>query len=247
LTNQSPLIVACDGNKEAVVKLLLSYEVCDVNIIDQYNRNALHYACRKGQSDVIELLLKHHCNVNLNDKCLKTPLFIACEEVHVDIVKMLINHDNCMIDVLDVEGNGLLHATCGKSCQSAPDHYKTQHMVYSTVNGRIEIIGILLGKSCDVNVLNNEGQSVLHAACVYGDTKIVDILLRSNSNVNQCNKAKKTPLFIACEEGYIDIVRLLIESKCEIFNHSLNGQTVLHAVAVDVIEVIGIIRIIEVI
>ena len=41
---------------------------------------------------------------------------------------------------------------------------------------------------------------------------------------------KKTPLFIACKEGCIDIVRLLIESKCEIFNHSRNGQTVLHAV-----------------
>jgi ankyrin repeat protein len=82
-----------------------------------------------------------------------------------------------MIDVLDVEGNGLLHATCGKSCQS--DHNKTPDMLYSTKDGRIEIIGILLGKSSDVNVLNNEGQSVLHAACVYGDTEIVDILLRS--------------------------------------------------------------------
>ena len=140
--------------------------------------------------------------------------------------------------------NGLLHAACGQCCRGDDDI--TPDMLYSTKDGRIEIIGILLGKSSDVNVLNNEGQSVLHVACVYGDTKIVDILL-SNSNVNQCNKAKKTPLFIACEEGYIDIVRLLIESKCEIFNHSLNGQTVLHAVAVDVIEVIGIIRIIEVI
>jgi ankyrin repeat protein len=47
--------------------------------------------------------------------------------------------------------------------------------------------------------LNNGGQSVLHAACEYGNTEIVDILLRSNSNVNQCDKAKnsKTPLFIA--------------------------------------------------
>ena len=226
--NKSMLIIACDWNKEAVVRLLLSYEACDVNIIDNNNRNALHYACRKGQSDVVDLLLKNHCNVNLNDKLMETPLFIACEEGHVDIVKMLINQDNCMIDVLDVEGNGLLHATCEKSRHS--DHNKTPDMLYSTKDGRIEIIRILLGKSSDVNVLNNEGQSVLHAACVYGDTEIVDILLRSNSNVNQCDKAKKTPLFIACEEGYIDIVKLLIESKCEIFNHSLNGQTVLHAV-----------------
>ena len=102
VTNQSALIGACGRNAEAVVKLLLSYEACDV--------------------DVVELLLKHHCkkkkNVNLNDKEMKTPLFIACEEGHVDIVKMLINQDNCMIDVLDVEGKGLLHATCGQSCQS---------------------------------------------------------------------------------------------------------------------------------
>jgi ankyrin repeat protein len=159
---------------------------------------------------------------------MKTPLFLACEEGHVGIVKMLINQDNCMIDVLDVEGNGLLHATCGKSCLIA--NYEGQDMLYSTENGRIEIIGILMGKSSDVNVLNNEGQSVLHVACVCGDTEIVDIQLRSNSNVNQCDKAKKTPFFIACKEGYIDIVSLLIESKCEIFHHSLNGQTVLHAV-----------------
>ena len=33
-TNQSPLITACHRNKEAVAKLLLSYEACDVNIID---------------------------------------------------------------------------------------------------------------------------------------------------------------------------------------------------------------------
>ena len=49
---------------------------------------------------------------------MKALLFIACENGHVDIVKMLINQDNCMIDVLDVEGNSLLHATCGISCRN---------------------------------------------------------------------------------------------------------------------------------
>jgi ankyrin repeat protein len=77
VTNQSPLTVACNGNKKAVVKLLLSYEACDVNIIDNNNCNALHFACRNGQSDVVELLLNHHCNVNLNDQQMKTLLFIA--------------------------------------------------------------------------------------------------------------------------------------------------------------------------
>ena len=153
LTNQSSLIVACHRNKEAIVKLFLSYEACDVNIIDNNNCNALHYACRNGQSDVVELLLKEHCNVNLKDKWMKTPLFIACEEGHLDIVKMLINQDNCMIDVLDVEGNGVLHAACGKCCRGEDDI--TPDMLYSTKNGRIEFIGVLMGKSCDVNVLRD--------------------------------------------------------------------------------------------
>jgi ankyrin repeat protein len=112
-----------------------------VNIIDYNNNcNALYYACRNGQSDVVELLFKEHCNVNLKDKCMKTPLFIACEEGHVDIVKMFINQDNCMIDVLDVERNGLLHATCGKSCRGEDDiRHITADMLYSTKNGGIEI------------------------------------------------------------------------------------------------------------
>jgi ankyrin repeat protein len=62
------LIVACDKNQEAVAKMLLSYEACDVNITDCDNRNALHYACKNGQADVVELLLRRHCNVNLNDR-----------------------------------------------------------------------------------------------------------------------------------------------------------------------------------
>ena len=266
VTNKSPLIVTCCGNQEAVVKMLLSYEACDVNIVDHFkrnalhyackngqadvvklllsyeacdvnitdcdNRNALHYACENGQADVVELLLRRHCNVNRNDKWMKTPLFIACESGHVDIVKMLINQDNCMIDVLDVDGNGILHATCGISCQDSKFiiNYGRSSRLNATKNEYGEIIRLLLGKSCDMNVLNNEGQSVLHATCAFGDTEIVDILLRNNSNVNQCDKEKQTPLFIACKEGYIDIVKLLIESKCEVFNHSLNGQTVLHAV-----------------
>jgi ankyrin repeat protein/energy-coupling factor transporter ATP-binding protein EcfA2 len=231
-TNKSLLIVACCRNQEAVAKMLLSYEACDVNITDCDNRNALHYACEKGQADVVELLLRRHCNVNLNDRWMQTPLYIACESGYVDIVKMLINQDNCMIDVLDVDGNGILHATCGISCYEGKFliNYARNSRLNATKNEYGEIIRLLLGKSCDVNVLNSKGQSVLHAACAFGETEIVDILLRNNSNVNQCDEENQTPLFIACKNGYIDIVKLLIESKCEIFNHSLNGQTVLHAV-----------------
>jgi ankyrin repeat protein len=49
-------------------KLLLSYEACDVNIIDCDNCNALHYACKNGQADIVELLLftKTTTQINVN-------------------------------------------------------------------------------------------------------------------------------------------------------------------------------------
>jgi ankyrin repeat protein len=64
-----------------------------------------------------------------------------------------------------------------------------------------------LGKSCDVNVLNNEGQSVLHATCAFGDTEIVDFLLRNNSNVNQCDKEKQTCL-ICLHHIFCQLIKL---------------------------------------
>ena len=102
-TNESPLIVACDRNKEAVVKLLLSYEACDVNIIDCDNCNALHYACRNGQADIVELLLKRHCNINQCCKLMKTPLILAVEGEHTEVVEMLLKN-KCDIDIYNRNG-----------------------------------------------------------------------------------------------------------------------------------------------
>jgi hypothetical protein len=51
--------------------------------------------------------------------------------------------------------NGLLHAACGQCCRGEDDI--TPDMLYSTKNGRIEFIGVLMGKSCDVNVFNLKG------------------------------------------------------------------------------------------
>ena len=103
-TNESPLIVACDRNKEAVVKLLLSYEACDVNIIDCDNCNALHYACKNGQTDIVELLLKRHCNINQCSKLMKTPLILAVEGEHTEVVAMLLKN-KCDINICNKDGH----------------------------------------------------------------------------------------------------------------------------------------------
>jgi ankyrin repeat protein len=50
------------------VQVIASNEACDVNIIDCFNLNALHYACRNGQADVVKLLLSNEaCDVNIID------------------------------------------------------------------------------------------------------------------------------------------------------------------------------------
>ena len=103
-TNESPLIVACDRNKEAVVKLLLSYEACDVNIIDCDNCNALHYACKNGQADIVELLLKRHCNITQCNKLMKTPLILAVEGEHTEVVAMLLKN-KCDINICNKDGH----------------------------------------------------------------------------------------------------------------------------------------------
>ena len=74
-----------------------------MNIIDCDNCNSLHYACRNGQADIVELLLKCHCNINQCSKLMKTPLILAVEGDHKEVVEMLLRN-KCDIDIYNSNG-----------------------------------------------------------------------------------------------------------------------------------------------
>ncbi|XP_036158139.1 ankyrin repeat domain-containing protein 23 isoform X2 [Myotis myotis] len=58
----------------------------------QLHRRALHWACLKGHSQLVNKLLEAGAAVDTRDLLDRTPVFWACRGGHLDILKQLLNH-----------------------------------------------------------------------------------------------------------------------------------------------------------
>lgn len=82
--------------------------------------------------------------------------------------------------------------------------------------GELEILKYLLSQDLDVNVKNNNDDTLLHAAVQGKDTKkqnaIITFLLNENLDINAKNKEQSTPLLLAIGNGNLALIKLLIEN-----------------------------------
>lgn len=80
-----------------------------VNECDQYGYSPLHYACRNGNLEMVELMLKHGAEVNKLTKSTRaTPLHRACYAGQNQIVRLLLSTHSCDVSLQDVDGETAL-------------------------------------------------------------------------------------------------------------------------------------------
>jgi ankyrin repeat protein len=59
---------------------------------------AMHRACEGGYKDIVEILIKHNVNINQRGGELdETPIYYACRNGHTDIVQQLLSSKICTI------------------------------------------------------------------------------------------------------------------------------------------------------
>ncbi|HYO13926.1 MAG TPA: ankyrin repeat domain-containing protein [Thermoanaerobaculia bacterium] len=81
---------AASAGDLAKVKELLDKGV-DANAANQYGGTALAFACDKGHTEVVKLLLERGANPNVKDTFYNlTPIGWAAEKGHVDIIRLLL-------------------------------------------------------------------------------------------------------------------------------------------------------------
>mmetsp|Transcript_23864 Transcript_23864/g.66194 ORF Transcript_23864/g.66194 Transcript_23864/m.66194 type:complete len:232 (-) Transcript_23864:194-889(-) len=80
------------------------------------------------------------------------------------------------------------------------------------------------------NTQNEDGDSALHLACLYGKTECVRLLLASQADATATDEDNGTPLHDAAAGGYMEIVSLLLAAgAASCVNHQDNdGETPLH-------------------
>jgi hypothetical protein len=203
---RTALWLAVDANHIECIRLLLSVDGINCNILNSDHETPLYTACRRGYIDVISLLLSHGNGIDVNKTYNHdhTVLHIVCKNGRADIVHLLLSH-----------GNGI---DCNRadSCGMTP--------LYTACRiGRADAVELLLtlGNGIDVNRADKNGVTPLHIACAYVHTDVVKLLLISHDrgiDINRADRNDETPLYTSYCRGSTDIIKMLLSHHSVKFN-----------------------------
>ncbi|KFD61658.1 hypothetical protein M514_11433 [Trichuris suis] len=182
------LFVAAQRGYRRLVKMLLAAG-SDPNYSMPDGAHSLFVAVQNGHMSISKMLMQ--CGADVN-KCRNvrdgtSPLWIACQMNHVALVKELIKHD---ADVNKAREDG------------ATPLFKAAH------KGNFEVVEALLECRPYLGLLKN-GESPLHAACLFGHLNVAKLLIRAGADVNLRNQNGETPLQLAEQLGYDSIINML--------------------------------------
>ncbi len=146
---------------------------------------ALSLAVKDGHKEIVTMLLKHP-DIDVNATYF-TPLTRAIQRDDEDMVRLLLKHPKIKVK----------------------EHNMMSPLFTAVVNGREEIVKLLLKKGADINEKTLQSTTPLIASVLFGQPRITNLLLNQpNIDVNARNYEGKTALDIAEEFGYKKIVKL---------------------------------------
>jgi ankyrin repeat protein len=179
---------AADGDVMAVNGFISAG--MDVNVKNKDDDTALTAMAAQGNAKVIDVLLRAGADVNANGRNGWTALLLALQEEHFDVVDLLLAQPN-----LDLKAE-------------TPD--KMTALMVAVWHQQDAAVRALLKRGADVNHQDNDGDTAVHGAALYGNAKILGLLLDAGANPNLKNKLGGTALMWAAAYGHDDIVRDLL-------------------------------------
>lgn len=101
---------------------------------------------------------------------------------------------------------------------------KQTPLIFAIVNGKDEIVKMLLDADANVNLLSGENRAPLAAAALMGNLNVLNSLLQKGASlIHHDNYA--TALMYAAESGHLPIVQRLLDAGAE--NITVNGHNAL--------------------
>uniref|UniRef100_A0A8C2Y794 Scaffold protein ILK n=1 Tax=Coturnix japonica TaxID=93934 RepID=A0A8C2Y794_COTJA len=105
------IFTQCREGNAVAVRLWLDNTENDLNQGDDHGFSPLHWACREGRSNVVDMLIMRGARINVMNRGDDTPLHLAASHGHRDIVQKLIQF-KADINAVNEHGNTPLHYAC---------------------------------------------------------------------------------------------------------------------------------------
>ncbi|XP_048237152.1 serine/threonine-protein phosphatase 6 regulatory ankyrin repeat subunit A-like [Haliotis rufescens] len=203
--NNRLLHLAVEYGTTASVEYLLKELKFDIHTRGMHGWTPLVCAVFPGKKDVLDVLLKHKTDKRLRDTNIRNALHLACECGHNSIVERL-------LQLTDVNSPGKLGQT---------------PIMCSVSSGKKNTFDLLLSRKADINLTDDDNNSILHVACQSDDTSILEYLL-TRLDINRPGKHSWTPVMKAAVDGRKDVFDLLVKEKANLERTDDSGNNLLH-------------------
>ena len=192
-TKGTPLHQAVLGGHKEVVLVLLGAG-CPIDVVTSVGQNILHFAAQGGHVDLLGLFVERGLDVNGGDADGNTPLHFAAANDKLEAVHELLRLDGkaSMTKVAGIYGTPLHQAALG---------------------GHKEVVLVLLGAGCPIDVVTSVGHNILHSAAQGGHVDLLGLFVEHGLDVNRGTADGYTPLHSAAQYGRLEAVHELLRLR----------------------------------
>jgi ankyrin repeat protein len=233
----APLVPAARAGFWSIVMMLVrSNRLANIDALIDDGKTALWLAVKSGGDEVVEALVKAGANVNIADRFGDAPLSTAPNKA---IAKMLIER-GADANAVNERGESALWwaALNGRAdvvevlLQAGADVNKADSGGYSplSVAANATIATMIIERGVDVNAVNQSGQSALLLATMFNRVGVVEALVRAGADVSKADNCGNAPLSVAANAT---IATMMIERGADVNAVNKRGESVLWRTALN--------------
>ena len=242
----TPLHAAAWYGHTDVINLFI-YFVADinVNVKGHHSKSALHLACSRGHTKVVEALFTgSKLNLMPLDDVGNTPLHDAAQHGCEEVVRLLVTKYECPVDCTNNSQQTPLHLACSqgylgfigilvtdhKADLNARDENDDTPLHIAALYGQAGVVYCLIEElHCDPYVVGFNGRNILHHACFNDHVMLVRLLIDTfQLSLISGDADGNTPLHLAAMLGQNKCVQMLVDNDhAPVFLRNISGKTAL--------------------